>query len=175
MTGQRTIPAAALVAAALCAFAPAAGASSTLLSGYGGPGQGNQAIIGSSLVGGRGGGNGGGSGGGGSATSVPSSSSSIAVPQTQSVRPTTSAPAPRPKRHTAARHATAVRSAGPAAKAATPKLAVTALSADRGGGKALGLSGADVAYIVLAFAALALTALLTVLLTRRTGGAEGAQ
>ena len=47
---------AALMALAFCcALAPAADASSTLLSGYGGPGQGNQAILGSTLIGGGGG------------------------------------------------------------------------------------------------------------------------
>src|SRR6185437_13398965 len=46
----------------LGAFAPAASASSTLLSGYGGPGQGNQAILGSTLIGGGGGASGGGTG-----------------------------------------------------------------------------------------------------------------
>src|SRR4051794_19511196 len=51
------------------AFAPAASASSTLLSGYGGPGQGNQAILGSAVIGGKGGsGGGGGSGSGGGAS-----------------------------------------------------------------------------------------------------------
>ena len=60
----------------LCVFAAPAGASSTLLSGYGGPGEGNQALLGSTLIGG--GGNGGGSGSGASSSS---SVSSIALPQ----------------------------------------------------------------------------------------------
>jgi len=55
--------------AAIClAIAPAAAAGSPLLSGYGGPGAGEQQIIGSTLVGG-GSGHGGGSGNGGSAGS----------------------------------------------------------------------------------------------------------
>jgi hypothetical protein len=55
------------VAGAMLALAPATAlAGSPLLSGYGGPGAGEQAILGSTLVGGSGGGAGGSSGSGGS-------------------------------------------------------------------------------------------------------------
>src|ERR1700761_4789261 len=62
-----------------CASAPGAWASSTLLSGYGGPGQGNQAILGSTLIGG-GGASGGSGGSGGGAAGVPAPTSIEAAP-----------------------------------------------------------------------------------------------
>jgi len=46
---------------------------------------------------------------------------------------------------------------------------------DRPDGKALGLTGDDVLYMVLAIGALALTALLTARLAGRSGRAEGTQ
>ena len=57
--------------AALVAVAPAAASANSLLSGYGGPGAGNQAILGSALIGG-----GGSAGGGGSSGSSGSSTGS---------------------------------------------------------------------------------------------------
>jgi hypothetical protein len=63
MTSQRTIRlTAAMAAVALSVCAPSAAQASSLLSGYGGPGQGNQAILGSGLLNTPSGG--GGSGGG---------------------------------------------------------------------------------------------------------------
>ena len=152
-----------LALALLGAVAPAASASSTLLSGYGGPGQGNQAVLGSTLIGGRGG------GGGGNAGAA--SGGEAASPQSVSIE---ASPAPatgsRPTRAggngsgTTAHQGKAPRSAGavsPGAVRALPALTATSSSAP-----ALGLSGSDVAYVVLALVVLALTALVTVLLTR---------
>ncbi len=61
------------IALAVGLAAPAAHAGS-LLSGYGGPGEGNQALLGSTLIGGSSGG--GGSGGGGAPTAAGSASGS---------------------------------------------------------------------------------------------------
>jgi hypothetical protein len=61
---------------ALAAAMPAAAVASSLLSGYGGPGQGNQAILGAALVNGpRGGG-----GSGSSSGSTTSGTSGAAAP-----------------------------------------------------------------------------------------------
>jgi hypothetical protein len=78
------------------------------------------------------------------------------------------------------RHGRSTRGAGrsPArspSNGATPAPTRYAAAASRSASSgSLGLSGADVAYIVLAFLLLALTALLTVRLARRPGGAGGA-
>lgn len=65
MTSHRKIGSL-LLAAALALATPVAASANPLLSGYGGPGQGSQAILGSAIVGGGSGGGGGGSTGGGS-------------------------------------------------------------------------------------------------------------
>ena len=154
----------------------AAHASSTLLSGYGGPGQGNQAIIGASLIGGGkssgGGGSGGGEGGGGGAGASASASSlpaAIALPQPAPARKSPSTG--RGGSHGGPRTGSSHRTEQPQGE-----YAPTALSAQRSiGGATLGLSGGDLAYIILAFGALALTALLTARLARRGGEAGRAQ
>jgi hypothetical protein len=170
MGSKRIITSAAV--AVLLAGIPvgAASASSTLLSGYGGPGAGNQAILGSTLVGGSGKG----AGGGGSPSAT---SASIALPQSA---PAGSSPrrsqanVPRTAKPTGA--ANASNAASRASKAPSPAYTPTSASADRGGGgRSLGLSGEDVLYIVLAFGALALTAAITGRFARRARGAGGTQ
>lgn len=150
-----------------CVLAPGASASSTLLSGYGGPGEGNQAILGSTLVGGSGGGHSG-SGGGGSAGTGSSAPQAASIEAAPASRPT---PRPSGARHGSGasgkrsqhRPATAnPRATGPAASSETStRVALRPVSAP-----ALGLSGTDIAYVVLAFLVLMLTAVVTVLLTR---------
>ena len=79
MRSRRIItPAIACIAATLAA-SPAAAPASPLLSGYGGPGQGSQVILGSSLVNGSAEGGGGGSQGGGGSTGAGESSSAAAA------------------------------------------------------------------------------------------------
>src|SRR5438876_10100556 len=67
-------------ALALLALAPAAANAGPLLSGYGGPGQGNQAILGSTLLGGPGGGSSGAGAGSGSGAPAIVPSSGAATP-----------------------------------------------------------------------------------------------
>ncbi len=167
MPRQRLTTIVALMAlGSCCALAPAASASSTLLSGYGGPGQGNQAILGSTLIGGSGG-----SGGGGGATSAGS------APQAVSIE---AAPAPRATPRTSgggasgaprgqARHQRATGT-GTSAGATAPSKPVVVRPASA---PALGLSGTDIAYVVLGFLVLVLTAVVTVLLTRGDRPAQG--
>src|SRR5579871_2775832 len=170
MSRHRLTTIVALFALAACgASAPAAGASSTLLSGYGGPGQGNQAILGSTLIGGGGssGGSGNSGGGQGPATQAPpasieASSSSAAAGKGAGGKGSRSGTHTTPGRRT--HHGAATTPAGSETIARVQD--ARSVSAP-----ALGLGGKDIVLIVLAFAVLALTAFVTVLLTRR-GDAE---
>ena len=156
---------AALLAGALPA-APAAAAGGPLLSGYGGPGEGNQAILGSTLIGGPSGGAGGGSGAG--------TAAALSSPETPAAGASgPSAGAGRGgTRATRAHHSSGAghpRGSNGAARATTPayrSVAPVAL-ASATGSQALGLSSADVVLIVVALAALLLTAALTKGLARR--------
>jgi len=158
------------VAAAVCC-APAQ--ASSLLSGYGGPGQGSQAILGSALIGGRGGGSGSGGAQGGNGSSG-ANASLVASGQTAA------ASGAGPAAHAATRGAAgSARSRSGASALSTPqaRLAEAGAAAARvyreleHGGPApaagpLGLTGADFAYIGMALVALLLTAGLTHELTR---------
>jgi hypothetical protein len=144
----------------LSACAPAAAAASSLLSGYGGPGQGNQAILGSVLLNGPGAGQGGGSAG--------APSSSAGGPQAAN------------SGGAGARHSSSNgRGGGPATHAAgsasgagsqsysstpLPSLASETVAT---GAQTLGLSGADLLYILLTLGALVFTGALTRQLTRQ--------
>jgi hypothetical protein len=151
-----------LLALALAACVPAAAGANPLLSGYGGPGQGDQAILGAALLNGPG--EGGGNSGGGGSESAPTS---LEAPSKASSSATKSA---RPRSHHArAAHpkaspgAPGTTSATPANGRGTPLLNTSAAG---GSGGTLGLSGGDLLYILLALAGLAMTALLTRLLVR---------
>jgi hypothetical protein len=166
MGRQRLTTTATIVALSLCVLPTGADASSTLLSGYGGPGEGNQAIIGSTLIGGGKGSSGGGSGGAGQ---VSAGSSSIEAPA-----PTVSGAG----NSQAKRTPHARKGSGSSASHASEGGASTytpAAATHASGGSTLGLTGADLLYIVLAVGGLALTAVLTGRLTRRPGGPSEAQ
>jgi hypothetical protein len=157
------------LALALALAAPLAAQAGPLLSGYGGPGQGNQAILGSTLIGGPGGGSGG-PGGGETATSASGGAASAAQPVAGATQTSAS-------RASSGRGGHGVSGAGTATtRSARP---VVGELSDRsypglesaGGGSALGLSAAEIVYIVLAAAALAFTGLLT----RRLAGTRAAK
>jgi hypothetical protein len=164
-----------IFATLLVAVLPSAALGNSLLSGYGGPGEGNQAILGSALVNGPkgGGGSGAGSSGGGGENSVGQSSSSQPgeAAATQGGHATA-----RSKHATGGRSSTHAKAAKPAASAAAGRPSATgtviypaASSESRvGGSRALGLSGADFVYIIVALGVLALTGFLTVRLARTT-------
>ena len=150
---------------------PAAATAGSLLSGYGGPGQGNQAILGSALLNGpsNGGGGGGGStgaGGSSGAGTLAGTSSPVA----------SSRPQPRGRHHSSSsRRSSATGSLGartPGGSGAYPLSTGLARSVS-GDSRTLGLSGADLLYILLALAALALTGLATRQLMRGHEGQEG--
>jgi hypothetical protein len=162
---QKTIGAAAVVAALLGAV-PASATASSLLSGYGGPGQGNQAILGAALL--KGPSNGGGRGGGPTGGGGTSGTAGLAV--SSSPVPRSSSPsgagrrAPTPARR-------AKRGTHPAPAAGSPAYPVSGGLARTvsGGSGALGLEGVDALYIILALLALALTGAATRQLTRGSG------
>lgn len=161
MRRHRVITTAALLALAL----PATADAGSLLSGYGGPGQGNQAILGATVVGGASGGSGGGgTGGGGSSPTGEASPPALSIPTPKS----STSPSAGAKTHRAASgkahsgHASV--SPGAAYKATSTLSAQETASV---GTPALGISGADLVYILLAFAALVLTAAATGRLVRR--------
>jgi len=164
----RTVTVLAALTLAFTSAGAAVASASTLLSGYGGPGQGNQAILGSGLLnlppgGGQGGGSGGSSTGAGAAASSGSAGGAGTV-------------------STGAGHgSTGARGAGGSHSRGSATRSAPAGGASTGGASALagqtasvsvptlGLSGADLLYILLTMAALAMTAALTRQLTRRQG------
>jgi hypothetical protein len=160
MTRLRTFTIATSIVVALAA-APSTSAASPLLSGYGGPGQGNQAILGSALLNGPGEGSGGGSAGGSSGA-------------TSSGEETSSSPAPAAGSGggsgtpSGGRRATSRRAHTPARAPAAPSSARPLSSAASVGSQPLGLSGTDVFYVVLGCGALIMTAAITRMLVRRT-------
>ena len=153
---------------ALLAAAPAAALAGPLLSGYGGPGQGNQAILGSTLLGGPGGGS---NGSGGptsasaeSAAALAAGSSSAAGGAGASARSALSGHARKGALTPASSRAAQAGALKPASYPVVEPAAATT--------PALGLSGTDVFYIVLAALALAFTGVMTRLILR-TGPAKG--
>lgn len=157
---HRTVASLVAVLAVLLAAAPASALESSLLSGYGGPGQGNQAILGAALLNGpRSGGDGGGPGGAaGFATAGATSGRTATGPG--SVAPTGSA-ARRPL-------PTVSRQGKHAASGVRQVLTTGASRPARADSATLGLSGQDFLYILLALAALACTGVFTRRLARMT-------
>jgi hypothetical protein len=136
---------------ALSALVPASATASSLLSGYGGPGQGTQAILGSMLLNGPSGGGGtvplgGVSTGGGTASSGAGGN-----------------------RNATARHGSkaADTATGGVSFGSYPRLGASRTSA--GGAGVLGLSDSAFLFALLALAALLFTGLLTRGLTRASG------
>lgn len=169
MRRHRSITTAALAALALCCVAPStAGASSTLLSGYGGPGEGSQAILGSSLTG-----TGGSSGrGGGSGGSTATGTASLEATQ----QPATTAhggsrPAAEAGRGGGSTGASKKQGSAGSSKGAAGAYPSPSPTADVGS-EPLGVSGSDLLYIILGFAALALTAIVTGRLSGRPGPSD---
>jgi hypothetical protein len=183
MRSRRTITAttACLLTFCLSAVLPVAATASSLLSGYGGPGQGSQAIIGAGLVngGGRGGGSRGGGSGGGSSSAAGSSTAAGSAAVATSDAGTGTTPGvvksqrPKPGKHGAkAKRAAPVKgqvgSVSAGGTKAYPALSTSAAVHGAPAGGTLGLSGANLLYMVLALGVLILTGLLT---RRLVGGA----
>jgi hypothetical protein len=138
---------------AIAAAVPLGAQASSLLSGYGGPGQGSQVILGSTLLGGPGGGSPG--------ATAPAAAGGEAGSQSPAVAGARSGPA----RTVGARRAQprgtagALRGTAHAGELASRSYPTAEVSSGASG--PFGLSGSDVLYIVLAAAALAFTGALT--------------
>jgi hypothetical protein len=175
MTSQRTISLTLTFLAVLLSTAPSSAFANPLLSGYGGPGEGNQAILGSTLVGGPGGGGGsaGGAAGGSSGSSLGGAVGSGARSAQSDATPTVSS-----GRGLGVRAGGRAAGAGSGSRGASGKAsggatraypfssAENARQAASGETQTLGISGEDLAYIFLALGALAFTGVLTRRLAR---------
>jgi hypothetical protein len=147
-----------LILALTCAgLVPAAFASSPLLSGYGGPGTGNQAILGSALLNAPPG-NGGGPSSGSTGTQTGSGASATGSGSPAGAK----APGSGSSRggSSTARRSTDHASAG-GSSAYSPSSGSALARTEVAGSPALGLSGGDLLYIILVLGALAVTAVLT--------------
>jgi hypothetical protein len=142
------------VALMLSAAAPLAAHAGPLLSGYGGPGQGNQAILGSTLLGGAGGGASGSGGPGGPSSQAPAPNGGATAGAAHSGTRHSSRAA-HPASGTGAGERSGHPRAGGLASGSYPAMERTASSGT------FGLSGADIFYVVLAAAALAFAGVLT--------------
>lgn len=187
MTRHRTII---LIAGCLVAFGTApsdAAWASSLLSGYGGPGQGNQAILGSALLKGPGGGSGSSGGGSGESGSLASSAGSSAASSEATAASGGSSTKAATGHKAAGSHANGAHHGSQAhrsasASAGPPSLAAVYAAAERNHSApstpALGLSGTDLLLIVLVLGMLALIGVLSrrlrgvppVTTTRSAGG-----
>jgi hypothetical protein len=141
--------------AVAAACLPAGAQANPLLSGYGGPGQGNQAILGAALLNGRG-------GGGGSGTLAAASSSGS--PSGESASRTVAAPSHKPSGSGSARgHAGAQRQAPAPRHPLDLQSTYRDLerSANVSGDGALGLSGSEIALIAVVLGLLAMIGTVT--------------
>jgi hypothetical protein len=176
MKSHRTIILIGGVLVALAPALPSPALASSLLSGYGGPGQGNQAILGSALVnGGRGGGSSGGTSStspGGSAASSPvnggSTSPSSGASGTLRRGNAGAAKAPNGRRAGGGRAAHKSGEEGTPADARGAASFYPASERVLAGSGVLGLSGADLIYVILAVGALIFMGVVTVRLTGKT-------
>lgn len=162
MKNHRTITSIFALLATLSAAAPAAAPASPLLSGYGGPGQGSQAILGSVLLNG--------SGGGSAGTGAPMTiGRANGTPSRAAAPGQTTAGGPSKQATGAARRGTDPVRAGRGGEVSGVASSAYPASEQRGAAQpsgTLGLSGEDLLYILLALATLAFAGVLTRRLTR---------
>jgi len=177
MTSHRTILMT-LISLTVMSFAtPSSALAGPLLGGYGGPGEGNQAILGSALLGG-GGGNGSSGSSGGSSGSTGSSPEGVSGTGLQPGGSQSNASASGASAHgevsRPGHQASGARSGG--GRASGGAAHAYAISSDRadlqptsGATETLGLSGTDLGYVLLVLCALVLTGMLTRRLAQPAG------
>jgi hypothetical protein len=191
MTSHRNISLTLTLLAVFVTFAPSSALANSLLSGYGGPGEGNQAILGSALVGGAGGAGGGGSSSGssgssgGSTGSIGSSSSattggaSAAIGEAASTgsseRGSTVGGGSRSAAGRTSHSRSGGREASGGAAHAYPVSSrdEASQSTTSGGSEALGLPAADLGYVLLVLGALGVTGVVTRRLAQAPSRPEG--
>jgi len=176
MTSHRTILMTLISLTAMSFAIPSSALAGPLLSGYGGPGEGNQAILGSALLGGPGDG----SSGGSSGSTGSSSGAAAEMAGGQSGRDQSSGSVTgssglsstaggRPK---GAARGGAASSRDNTTESSGGDIRAYAVSSSRsipGASDTLGLSGVDLAYVLLVLCVLAFTGVLT----KRLGHAAG--
>jgi hypothetical protein len=176
MTTHQRITSILLFAALVAAAVPGTALANSLLSGYGGPGEGNQAILGSALLNAPkgGSGSGGSSGSAGLSQTSGAQSGETSAPQSTHGSSGGTKASARRRKEGARATKTPVRSTASQAEAGT-RVIYPAASREvtTGGSRALGLSGADFVYIILALGVLAVTGFLTVRLTRPAATTRG--
>lgn len=181
MKSQRRAAMRIAISALVLAAFPAAAHASPLLSGYGGPGQGTQAILGAALVNGPSGGGGGSRGGGSQAAGAPSSSPGGQPTGSEARRSAAIRPgnALRGHRTVPGRAGGATLATGAARSAGTSNLPAGAYPVSETGvaqsSAALGLSTAGLLEAFAVLCALVATIVLTRRLTRaapRPGGTD---
>jgi hypothetical protein len=172
MTSHRLTIAATLLVSSVPLVAPATAGANPLLSGYGGPGEGNQAILGSGLVGGPSGGGGPGAGSGSTGAAGLQASDAAGTTAGGSGLATRGSGASARGAHAdgaasgsrgQGKHGRAGAAAAAGARATPPARAFTpaAATGSEGGSQTLGLSGADFLYIAVALVALLVIGALT--------------
>lgn len=175
MTSHRRIVLTVLIVAALPAAMPAFAAASPLLSGYGGPGQGSQAILGSTLLGGGSdGGEGGPPGSTGARTGSPTDQFRYNERSDYTKSSTSSAAGAgggSARGGAAGSRAGAGGASGGRASTYPSSAAERANQAGAVASEPLGLSGDDLLFVLLSLVALVLTGLLTRQLARMKGSA----
>jgi hypothetical protein len=149
------------------AFAPAGASAGSLLSGYGGPGQGSQQILGATLLNGPSGG--GGAGGEGAAGSSPAGAGGSALMGDAGRVGAGGLQRRSPAHRLSGRHGgNGAQTASSSDSRAQGAVAVRGASqTDTVGAQTLGLSEDDLVYIFLTLGALALTGALSRQLARR--------
>jgi hypothetical protein len=158
------------VALAASCCQPLTAQAGSLLSGYGGPGQGQQQILGSTLVGGPGGGS-----SGGSATAATGAGRGLAGPRVAS--PTQASGSALPGAGAVGRHVKSLAST-PRGRSSVGRVFTTVATypaservADSGAGS--GLSSSDILYVCLGAAVLAFTGVLTTRASHAKAAREG--
>ena len=150
----------------LCALAPAgAYAGSPLLSGYGGPGAGEQAIVGSTLLGGPRGGAGGSSGSGGAAHGLAGSSGAVSGSAAAGTVKRTGGTSVSGVRSRHSRRHTKTGASGLPARARAYTYPSTPASA-QGDSSAIGLSSGDLLALIAIAATIGLIGVVTMRLSR---------
>jgi hypothetical protein len=168
MKSHRKITLAIGLLAMLSPLVPASASASSLLSGYGGPGQGTQAILGSALLNGPSRGGGGPAGGAPTGT-APAGGGSAGGATTVSTGGRTTRPVTGGKRGASARNGsqTAASATGGGAYRSYPRLGSSRASVEGAG--VLGLSDSVFLFALLGLAALYFTGLLTRGLAKASG------
>jgi hypothetical protein len=148
------------------ALSPASSLASSLLSGYGGPGEGNQAILGSALLNGPSGG-GGASGGGSTGSSSTASAGAPAGPALRNVEGGVRSGRVSSQARSASRLDRTPRKASTSGPRSAEQADLAASRERAGRSSAPVLSGADLVYILVALGALVLTGCATRQITQR--------